>query len=124
MVFPSAPGNGAGIPHLLSRVSARGLNPSSSHLSEKLRAFSGSCLLAFTIESSFSPNFGKSKNQCFDDLTTGGVPQNTHLGVISSRGSKTRPHESHWSPLACSNMQWGHFPSTKRSGRKRASFSQ
>src|SRR5208337_4147476 len=102
MVFPSAPGNGAGMPHLLSLVNALGLSPSSSHFSEKLRAFSGSCLFSWTSVRSLSRNFGRSKNQCVDDLTVGVEPQKAHLGRINSSGSSTRPHDSHWSPLACS----------------------
>ena len=56
--------------------------------------------------------------QCRVVFTVGLFLQITQYGSISAVGSSSLPHMSHWSPRAFSQPQYGHLPSTKRSGKK------
>ena len=95
MVFPSAPGNGAGMPHSLSLVTDLGLRPSLIMARDMFLAFSGKFLFRSMYSLSSSENFGRSKNQCLVFLTTGVDPQNAHLGPMRSSGVSSLPQTSH-----------------------------
>src|SRR5208283_5929914 len=59
----SAPGNGAGIPHLLSRVNARGFRPSSSILVRSyVRSLEGSCYFERLIEACYGTSVNQRTN--------------------------------------------------------------
>src|SRR5208283_2393385 len=124
MVLPSAPEKGAGIPHSTSRVTARGFKPSFIQFKLKLLTLLGSCWLPCRYFVRDSASFERSMYQCRVVLTVGLFLQITQYGSTKAVGSSSLPHISHWSPRAFSQPQYGHFPSTKRSGRNRWSCSQ
>src|SRR5216683_3562602 len=117
MVLSCAPLNGAGMPHFRSRVRERGFSPSLIQLRLKFRAFSGRFGFSSTYFFNWSDSFGRSKNQDVDSFIIGVLWSSTQYGLIRSFGSSTLPQLSHWSPRAGMYWQYGHSPSTNRSGR-------
>src|SRR4030042_4822814 len=105
MVFPSAPGKGAGIPHATSRVTALGFNPSLIQFKLKFLALAGNCLFPLMYSLSCSANRERSMYQCLVVLIVGVFPQITQYGSTRKVVSKSRPHLSHWSTRACSYSQ-------------------
>src|SRR5207237_6500519 len=124
MVLSWASLKGAGMPQARSRVSERGFSPSLIQLRLKFLAFSGRFGFSSTYFFNWSESLGRSKNQLADSFITGVLWSRTQYGLIRSFGSSTRPQLSHWSPRAGMQWQYGHSPSTNRSGRNRLSFSQ
>src|SRR5450756_1157317 len=124
MVLPSAPGNGAGMPHSTSRVTARGFKPSFIQFKLKFLTLAGNCWLSFRYWVRGSESFERSMYQCRVVFTVGLVLHITQYGSTSRVGSRSLPHMSHWSPRAFSQPQYGHLPSTNLSGKKRWSCSQ
>src|SRR3990172_7261268 len=100
MVLPSAPGNGAGIPHSTSRVTARGFKPSFIQLRLKFLALAGSCLFSRMYLLRRSLSLDRSMYQCRVVFTVGGFLQMTQYGSTSEVVSRSLPHRSHWSPRA------------------------
>src|SRR3989304_6757616 len=100
MVLPSAPGNGAGIPHSISRVTALGFKPSLIQFRLKFLALAGSCLLSLMYRLSWSDSFERSMYQCLVVLIVGVFLQITQYGSMRNVVSKSLPQRSHWSPGA------------------------
>ena len=100
MVFPSAPGKGAGIPHSTSRVTALGFRPSLIQLRLKFLALVDICLFSWRNLVRGSANLERSMYQCRVFFMVGVFPHMTQRGSMRKVVSKRRPQLSHWSPRA------------------------
>src|SRR5664279_2431858 len=107
MVLPSAPSNGAGIPHSMSRVTALGFKPSFIQFKLKFLTFAGNCWFSLRYSVNGSASFERSMYQCRVVFTAGLLLHMTQYGSTSQVGSKSLPHKSHWSPRAFSQPQLG-----------------
>src|SRR3990172_12292219 len=105
MVLPSAPSNGAGIPHSTSRVTARGFKPSLIEFKLKFLTLVGTCLFSFKNWVRGSASLERSMYQCRVVFTVGLLLQMTQYGSTKAVGSRSLPQMSHWSPRAFSQPQ-------------------
>ena len=84
MVLPSAPSNGAGMPHSMSRVTARGFKPSFIQFKLKFLTLVGRCWLFLRYSVRGSESFERSMYQCRVVFTVGLLLQMTQYGSTSS----------------------------------------